>query len=260
MSDLAKEQSAEIEPKIKILSRDERGLIVGINYKYNDSGIDWKKMIPREYLYVNPDEKKRRQIEEYYKKKYEQIDVIEDNVRDSDLVILLAGLKYLLKLRGYKSISYNIKEASETFAAVNCKIVFTPNYESFNQEISHEDNASASLNNTNSFAKLYLLEICTNRALARCIRSFLNISVVSREELFDNILGPSAPIDKKTPINVRAIKMLRDIMEKKGVSEQILIEKISSEGGCAKTAKIEDLESEIVLSFIERLKKYIPPT
>lgn len=194
--------------ELKKITRDENGLVSGVEYKFLENGmIDWKAMIPKEFIYVNPDPKRRDKLEKKYGKSYEELDPINDKIDDVDLISTLAAAKYLLKLRGYTDIKYTVVTANEGYAAVNCRINFLPNFESESAPVSFEDNACAHPGNTSSFAQQYLVEIATNRAFCRAIRGFLNVSVVSREELSDktsiieetpsgNIFGPHAMLEK----------------------------------------------------------------
>lgn len=240
--------------KLKKIERDENGLIKDLVYVYNsDGGIDWKSMIPKQFLYINPDAKRRDKIEKEYGKAYDELDPIKDNIKDSDLVILLNGLRHLLYLRGHNYVKLIPIESREDFSSVNCEISFIPSYESEGREIIHQDNACATPRNTNSFAQNYLLEIASNRAFCRCIRSFLKIQIVSKEEL-------GATISELEPIKVdstKNIKMLKDIMEAKNVNWDTLVEKMKKEGKWDDSYKtISDLPNNIIFDFIGRLKKY----
>ena len=98
------------EFKLKKLEIDENGLIKNLKYHFTEEGlVDWKSMIPVKYLYINNDIKNRARIEKKYNKNYNQIDIINDKVEDSDLVQLLAGVKFLLKIRRYLDIKYTKK-------------------------------------------------------------------------------------------------------------------------------------------------------
>jgi len=192
-----------------IPKRNEFGLLENIDYKFNDQGfIDWKAMISPEFLYVNPDQKRRKKIEEKYGKPYADIKPIEDNIDDADLIIMLGGLKQILRIKGFTNVSYWIKEANENFAAVTCTIDFLPSYESENKEVSYSENACAHNGNTMNFAKDYLLEIATNRSLARCIRNACNINIVSREEIQgSNFEEESKSISTPSPIELLTKKL-----------------------------------------------------
>ena len=247
----------EIKPNIiKKLDRDENGLIKGLDYKFTvDGGVDWRAMVPVQYLYINNDPKNRERIEKQYGKSYAEIDIIKDKVKDSDLVLLLGGIRFLAKLRGIKSVKYNIKEANPEYVAVNCELELIPNYESENISTVFQDNACAHLGNTSNFATKYLLEIGTNRAFCRAVRGCLNINVVSREELGASISEPEAA-PKSIIAPARQIKLLKDLMQSKGVLFKHLEDKMKSEGTYKEEYKVlDDLPKDLIFSFIERIKK-----
>jgi hypothetical protein len=175
-----------LRPGMKLVERDSHGLLKNTEYVFDDNGnVNWRKMVPVEFLYVNGDARRKDMIERKYKKSVKEIDVVVDNVEDRDLIITLAGLKHLLRLRGYLNVSFHTNESSETFASVNCYIDFLPNFETGGVAQSYSENGSAHLHSTDGFMRAYLVEAATNRAFARCIRNYLNINIVSREELFD---------------------------------------------------------------------------
>ncbi len=240
--------------QLKKIERDENFLVKGVDYKFTPEGlVDWRAMVPIQFLYVNNDIKNRERVERVYGKPYNEIDIIKDKVKDSDLIILLGGIKYIAKLRSFKSISYNIHTSNQEYVAVNCKIKFSGNYETLGEDIDFEDNACAHLNNTNSFATRYLLEMATNRAFCRAVRNFLNINIVSKEEIFSNA-------EQEQPKSVMApskqIKMLDNIMEAKGASWPQIIEKLKKENKWDdKYKSTADLPGDIIFDYIERLKK-----
>src|SRR5690242_1300655 len=112
------------------MKRLPNGLIEGIEYSKDSNGyINWKSLIPSEFLYVNPNLKLRDKIEKKYNKPYSEINPIQDKVEDVDLIILLGGIKYLLKLRGFKEVNYTVNASTENYASVTCSIKFIPNEE-----------------------------------------------------------------------------------------------------------------------------------
>ena len=239
----------------KIISRNEHGLVVGVNYKFKpDNTVDWKAMIPIEYLYVNPDPKKREKIEKKYGKDYDKINPIEDKVEDEDLVIMLNGIKYLLRLRGFQSISYPRVESNESYAFVSCVIDFIPNYETESRQVLYTENACAHLGNTIDFGQRYLVEMATNRAFCRCVRNFLGIEIFSKEELSgkDEEITPRAAPKKN-------ITILKELMEVKKLKFEQIKKRLQDENRYNAAWKTEDdLPLDIVFDLIERLKKYNP--
>ena len=240
---------------IKNFERDARGLLKNIDYVFDDSAnIDWRAMIPVKYLYLNSnDPKTKARIEKKYNKSIDSVDIEKDKVADTDLTILLSGLKFLLKLRGFTSVETPINVSTNDYASVTCKINFIGNFETQNKDVLYSDNACANLNNTYNFAQKYLLEIATNRALARCIRSFLNISIVSREEL-----GASDDNEIKSNISAdnKFAQILSDLMAKKKIDWPKIADKLKKENLFKEEYTGPDaLPKDILFDMIERLKK-----
>lgn len=246
--------------QLKKIERNEDGLINGLEYIFDINGkIDWKAMTPKGYLYLNPDKGKRDRIEKEYGKPYEQIDPIKDNVKDSDLIIKLAGLRALLQIRGFNYIKLLPIESRVDYASVNCEISFIPSFESELRTIICQDNACAHEWNTNNFAKNYLLEIASNRALCRCIRNYLNLAIVSSEELGGTTNEQEQP---KAAINSeKQIKMLNTIMIAKNVKWKNIEVKLKEENRWKdEYTCIDSLPKDLIFEFIERLKKMPSPT
>jgi len=236
----------------KMFERNKYGLIEGADYKYKEDGsIDWKNMIDPKFVYVNPDTRRRSRLETKYNKPLEQIKPFEDRVDDADLVISLGGLKQLLRIRGYESVHYTICETNERYAGVNCSIYFVPSYEVEMRSVKYSDNACAHLDNANGFGKNYLLETATNRAFARCIRNFLNINIVSQEEL-----GGVAPNPAEATENI-SVSLLKQAMDKYKVSWEKIHAKLIEDkvDGAESFTSINDIPPFKNFELIERIKK-----
>lgn len=175
---------------MKKITRDENGLIEGIKYHFDENGlIDWRKMIPREFLVIQQD--RLQKVQENLGKPIENIDILD--VEDKDLLILLGGIKYLAKLRGFTSVKYNTNVTENNTTAV-CEITWKPNYETENEAVVFSSVGDANLANTNGFASIYLGPIAENRAFTRCVRNFLNINIVGKEEICES-KGQNASLD-----------------------------------------------------------------
>lgn len=228
------------------------GLIDSFPYKYKEDGsIDWRAMVPTKYLYPNPT--KKEQIEKKYNKSYDQINVVDDNVADTDLVITLPGIKYLLRIRGCSKVDFDIKTASQEYAGVKCSITFIPNKETEGREIVYSDAACAHFNNTKSFTQQYLLEMACNRAFCRVIRNFLNIDIVSREEL-----GSENSFETNMDLGPASSVLIEDLkarMVKHGYTfDQIKAKIVVEEPAAANWSKIEDMPSKWLIKCIERIE------
>ena len=208
--------------QIKSFKRDENGLVEGVDYIFTEDGlIDWRKMVPPQFLYVNSDERRKPALEKKYGKSLKDIDPIKDNVEDRDLVIMLGGLKYLLRLRGYTNVSCNIHTSNEYYASVSCYIDFVGNFETGGISQGYSDCGSAHLQSTEGFGKAYLVEIATNRAMSRAIRNYLNINIVSREEL--GAIGEIKKVENNSvPSNGSANSILQEKCKEKGLSFDVV--------------------------------------
>ena len=237
-----------IPPNIQ--KRNEFGLLENIDYKFNEQGfVDWKSMVNSEFLYVNSDPKRRAKLEEKYGKKYDEIDPIKDNVEDTDLIIMLGGLRQLLRIRGFTNVSYWIKESNENYASVTCSIDFISSFESEGNEQSYSENACAHQGNTTNFAKNYLLEIASNRALARCIRAYLGIQIVSKEELQGyNTFEEETP---KSNSIISPTDMLSKLLKDKNISFGDAIKGVKGTENCK---SIEDLNKSTIFLLIGKIK------
>ena len=95
-----------------------------------------------------------------------------EGLADHQLLIKLAGIKELAKLRGFDSISYDTVKCDEGHVAVCCNVSFIPNYETCSQPVCFQDMANATLNNTSSFATKFLETIACNRAFVGVLEIF----------------------------------------------------------------------------------------
>jgi hypothetical protein len=94
--------------------------------------------------------------------------------------------------------------------------------------------------------------MASNRAMARCVRAYLQISVVSKEELAEGF-SEDAPSTNK-PLN-----MLKDLMERKGITFAHIKSKCASainkyEGSDSWTT-VNDIPAKYCLNLIEALQK-----
>ena len=172
------------EEAFKRYSRDEHGLIRGIEYPFNkDGSIHWRGLIKPDFLYVN---------KEYFQRFDKEIPKSTDGLADNQLAIKLGGIKDISKIRGYNSVSYCVSGDKDHVVA-SCRINWLPNYETNFQEVYFEDYANASKENTDSFCNKFLETIACNRAFVRSVRNFLNINIVGEDEIDKS--GKSLSVD-----------------------------------------------------------------
>lgn len=180
--------------------RDERGLVKGIEYVFRpDGAVDWRAMIPSEYLVINKDYKD--EITARYNKAFKDLDPRE--VEDRYLLILLGGIKHVLRLRGFVSVEQRVEYCDQYKCVNTCTIKFTPNFETDGAQVIFSDTASASVDSTSGVFRLFIESIAANRAFVRCVRNFLGINIVGKDEFDDRAnktyskLGP-APEEAET--------------------------------------------------------------
>jgi uncharacterized protein (UPF0297 family) len=168
--------------------RNEDGLLDSLEYEFYDSGlVNWRAMIPPEYVFFNKERIIRDEIDlDLDVKDSEEINKIKKSLDDKYLIISLAGYKYIANIRGYLSIKNNPSYSPEGVAYNTCKIVWLPNFETSNRVIKTSSIAEASLDNTKDEMNKFLLVTAENRSFSRCVRNFLRIDSVSESELEDS--------------------------------------------------------------------------
>jgi len=155
--------------------RNDLGLLEGVEYKFNEDGsVNWRAMVKPEYLYQNR--------EWFENRKIPVPDSIE-GLGDHQLLIRLAGLKELARLRGFQSVKYQLNTVSEKYATAICEIAWIPNYETNSLVQTFSSTANATADNSSGFGAKFLESIAENRAFVRAVRNYLNIHVVGDDEV-----------------------------------------------------------------------------
>lgn len=160
----------------KLFQRDESGLLESHQYIFKEDGsVDWRGMVSEEHLYPNRD---------WFESRGKEVPNSVAGLEDNQLLIKLAGIRELAKLRGFSSVTYDVEESSDERAVVSCIIDFIPNYENTESYTNTFSSiANATLANTDNFARKFLESIAENRAFVRCVRGFLNIPIVGADEI-----------------------------------------------------------------------------
>lgn len=255
--DFVKKVFTNVPPKT--FKRNEFGLLEEVNYIFNEDGtVNWRAMIPRQFLYINKSAKDR--IEKRYSKKIEDIDVISDNVDDSFLVIKLAGLKFLAFLRGFSSVSYQPVCANPNYASTACDVAWIENYETNNQCVYFGGLGSAMIENTNKMTSSYLIEMSENRAFCRAVRSFLRINIVSQEELKPD--GSPQIEEEESVSKVDPYSLLQQNLDKRGITFKMvkgtLLKKATTDEEKALVNSynsIQDIKTNIIFDILGKLQK-----
>ena len=99
----ALDESQVIDESTKYKStfkRDELGLLDGKSYEFTEDGlVNWRKMIDTKYLVPNLSK---------FPSGTENKNLNVQDLEDSQLLILLGGIKDLANIRGYSKVQYNI--------------------------------------------------------------------------------------------------------------------------------------------------------
>lgn len=230
-----------LKQKISQFQRNTAGLIDGVDYKFNEDGsINWRSIINSKYLYVNKESFQRRK---------ETPPDSAEGVEDKDLAIMLGGLKDLAQIRGFTSVSYKPITAGNDYAAVVCQIKWIGNYETGMESVSFEDCAGANAYNTSEMTQSYLIEIATNRAFCRCVRNFLKINIVSKDEL-------PPPKQRANHDNASPASVLAKLMKEKGRSFKEVKEKLLAEGDVSFNDFNDwsDIPGDKAFQLVERFK------
>ena len=226
---------------IKPIKRNEYGLIDTLEYPINEEGlIDWRKMINPKFL-VPKDKSAGSDVSE---------------MKDSDLLILLGGIKELAQIRGFTDVSYEVVSPDSEYVIAICRIKWIPNYETEDREVTFSGIGDASLSNTDNFAKNFLAAIAENRSFVRCVRNFLKINIIGKEEMGPTVFKEQRASQSSDNVaNPR--EFLRILMSEKGILFKEIKEKLLKENfeNAKDFLEIEDVPIIKTLELIERLKR-----
>jgi hypothetical protein len=225
--------------------RDNNGLLGSVDYVFHEDGtIDWRAMVKDQYLVPNRDRTSETDI---------------SKLKDSELIILLGGIKELAQIRGYTSVKYAVKCPSPDYVVTTCSVDWIPNYETEGQSITFSAIGDASPDNTKSFARFFLGPIAENRAFVRCVRNFLKINIVAQEELGESKLVSTRPTqsEKKSQGAVNPHSLLESAMLEKKVTFSNLKKRLKEESypKIDDISSVSDIPKVKVFELIERIKK-----
>lgn len=224
----------------KAFKRDERGLVVGVDYAYNEDGtINWRTMIPKDCLYPNPQNTNETDV---------------TKLQDKDLLSNLKGFRSLLRLRGFLSVRYpTIYDSLDRCTAV-CEIQWLPNFETDNLIVTTSDIASTNHGNTTDFGRLYLAEMAANRSLIRCVKAFLGITILSKEEIDRS--DKAQVRDSETAQDTPADKLLA-LMDETGVSFEKVKARLIKWGveNAEAISTVHEIPNEVILKIMQLIRK-----
>ncbi len=246
-------------PKLSSISipptaRDERGLLKNVKYVFKEDGtVDWRKMLKPEHFVPNREKTKETDI---------------SKIPDEHLLILLDGIKYLAKIRGYHEIEYSPIGSLpfQDYVNVKCTIRWIKNFEEDHCQ-TFSDIGDACLNSTKGFGSLFLGPIAANRAFIRCVRNYLGISIYGKEEMApegdeerqnaekasrsgDSAAPPAT--DKPHKILLNKMKQYNPPLTFSAVKDKMIQE---GEPGAKNWETIEDIPNIVIFKILERMNE-----
>jgi hypothetical protein len=235
--------------------RSASGLIESIEHKLTPDGrVDWRAMVPKEFLVVNKQNFKNRALPTSI-----------EGLEDKDLLILLGGIKYIAALRGYDSVYHEVTFHSENAVGVKTTIGWIPNYETDGRSVTFEALADATHHNTSSFARVYLSATAENRGFVRAVRNSLGINICGQDEIGRDT-GVTSESATSTPDADSGIRdMLSSTLEKNDVSFdkfQNRMAVLETKGelfavGASEWKTLADVNSENIFKIIAHIKEGI---
>lgn len=223
--------------------RDEKGLLRNIVYKFTDDGlVNWLAMIPEKFIVPKIG---------FENKEFKEL-------QDNEKLILLGGFKYLAKIRGFTNVGYKALAADNGFVSLACKIDWIPNFETEDVAVSFQSCADAHRGSTDEMFSNFLTTIAENRSFSRCVRNFLGINVLGKEEMQGGFQGniESKETNQAAKSSVNVNGLLTELMAEEGISLKRLKVTMASYGVTEAELweSIDDISKPAALECIERIK------
>lgn len=219
------------------ISRNSQGFIEGLEYKTDSHGfIIWRDMISPEYLYPN---------KEYFERRQQPVPESVEGLPDNQCLVKIGGLIELMRIRGYTSLDQQVLNVDNGYVTAKCTITWLPNIETDNKPVTFSWVANSNIGNCGDFMAHYQETQAQNRALSLCIRKFLNVNIVSDEEISK---GETKLVEKEAPqaplpnLNNKLRKKLLEAGYKSSEALIGLIEEMNATGKI--NVSVEDLTDE----------------
>lgn len=242
------------------VSRDSNGFLKGIEYKFKEDGsVDYKSMIPNEFIGLNKENFKRKGIDIYSLGKAE-FEALKEKAEDKEKTILLAGIRWLAMVRGYTKIK-SVSKPIENRAVCDTQITWIPNQESMFREVVTSGTGTY-FYDSNDKMRFFMDSLAENRSFCRNVRNALNITIVSNDEL---TAGAAPEPEDNSNVCVgppEPLKMLEKAMSDiKWTFDQLVAKIIANpkEGDVIEEIQtwktIKDIPKPRCLAYVERIKK-----
>lgn len=232
-----------MQNQIKLSKRDANGLIEGLEYQFFEDTnlINWRAMIPSNWIVPN-------------RQRTQETDITK--LEDKDLILLLGGIKWAARTRGYESIRYPIIQASLDYCMVSCEIKFIPNIEQPNGIVVSGVGDAHAGSTTGNFARNFLGPIAENRAFVRCVRNALNINIVANDELGGTTSSLSIN-EESSQLTKTPHMILKELMERHHFSFENIRNKLIKEevANAENFNTVEDIPVAKALNYIEKIRE-----
>lgn len=216
-------------------------------------------MISPEYLYPN---------KEFFAQKSQPVPDSAEGLPDNQCLVKIGGLIELMRIRGYTSLDQQILNVDNGYVTAKCSITWTPNVETDNKPVTFSWVANSNAGNCGDFMANFQETQAQNRALSLCIRKFLNINIVSDEEMSKGktelIPEKEKPQATLPDINGKLKKMLVDkglktqeslvgLLEEMKAAEKLSIDldDVRDEDGVVRVSMFQPKECRIIMGYLK---------
>jgi len=246
------------------ITRNSQGLLENLEYKTDKLGyIIWRDMIPSEYLYPN---------KEYFARNNLSAPESAEGLPDNQCLVKIGGLIELMKIRGYTSLDQQVLNVDNGYVTAKCTITWLPNSETDNKPVTFSWVANSNIGNCGDFMANFQETQAQNRALSLCVRKFLNVNIVSDEEMSKgqtNLIPekekPAATLPnlnnklrkKLLEANYKSPEALLALIEEMKAADKIQIspEDLMDENGKVSVDPLGAKECRIIMGYLDEKKK-----
>lgn len=169
----------------------------------SSNNIDWRSRIKPEFIVLNREKKDR--LEKITGKPFGEIDP--QTVPDDYKLILLGGFRSVAEEKGFESAVADIITDTREYVTVKYTIKWSDGVTSTGFGNSH-------LGNTDSFMSNFLVTSAENRAFVRCVRNYLKIPIMGKDEIDPE--ASEKPQPQKAFAGISPINILKSKLDEKG--------------------------------------------
>jgi hypothetical protein len=241
-------------------TRNSEGFINSLEYKTDKHGfIIWRDMISPEYLYPN---------KEYFERRGQAVPSTAEGLADNQCLVKIGGLIELMRIRGYTLLDQQVLNVDNGYVTAKCTITWLPNLETDNKPVTFSWVANSNVGNCGDFMANFQETQAQNRALSLCIRKFLNINIVSDEEMSKGETKLIPEKEKSQPTLPDINNKLKNMLIAKGLKTQesllaileemksaekisIDLDDVKDEDGVVRVSLFQPKECRIIMGYLK---------